>query len=218
MGREFAIDERTKKHVADQLAARSWEELEVLEHAGYLLFPEKLYKRKKDGSYEEKAVMLRVPRPPAHRKARIEARDAAVNEGLDPKFDGDLIDDLETFHLLAEAIRNNTEPFERWQTARELELNYDKSCLVQLWAKLDGLVQLVDPRPDDISPGEMIALMAKLVSEKNLGPLAVYGQGAQTFLVLTMAALSLSFLGSKSSSGSTEESTLESFLNEDSPN
>lgn len=216
MGTEFTIEEESKERLIAQLSGKTWDELEVLEHAGYLLFPETLLKRKKDGSYEPTPILLRIPRPHEMRAIRVQVRKQAEKEGIDPRLDADLFSDMETFAQLAEAIRNVTEPHERWKTSAELERNYDKSCLVQMWRKVDALVHVVDPAPDTISPAEMMAVMAQIVSEKHLGPLALYGQGAQTSLVCTMAALSLNYLASKSSSGSPEASALEPFLSQES--
>ena len=88
-------------HVIDQLIGKDWEGIEELEeHAGYLLFPSKIYKRNKKGGFDETPIMIRVPRQHELRKARVEARARANEEGLDPKLDADQIDDLENICLL----------------------------------------------------------------------------------------------------------------------
>lgn len=177
-------------HVADRLLKKGWEGLEILEHADHLLFPDKLYKRKKDGSFDEKEVMLRVPRDYELRKARVTARQIAVNEGIDEEKDKDLFDNLETVCILSVAIRNNTHPFEPWEPdPLILERKYDKTCLAQIWAKVETLSTIVDPKPDQISKEEMYALTAALSSERNLLPLHVYGSVAQTIYIITLADL-----------------------------
>ena len=209
--REFEITQEGKAHLLEQLTTKKWEELEVLEHYGYLLFPETLYKRGKGGEFDKLEIMMRVPRPHEQRKCRVAARAVALKEGLDLSRDRDLVDDIETIHVLAESIRNTSEPYERMMPPEELEAGWDKPCLVQLWAKLDALIQMVDPRPEEISNEEVMAVISRLAQEDTAAPLAVYGPGVQTFLLRTMAALSLSYLGSKSSSGSPEPSALASF-------
>jgi len=198
---DFELPDDVHEHVAKQLLGKTWDEIEVLEHAGYLLFPAELYRRRRDGTFETIAVCLRVPRMPDIRKARLKARTIAANEGLDHKLDAGAVADLETVCILAEAIRNSTAPHEPMiPDPLELERVWDKTSLVQLWAKLDGLNHVIDPRPHDITEIEMLALLARLAKEQTLAPLAVYGSGAQAYFVTTMAARLLTLLESKSSS------------------
>ena len=200
-------------HVVDQLVGRTWGEIEVLEHAGYLLFPEKLYKRNRKGGYDPVDICLRVPREHELRQARVLARQIALADNLDLDRDRDLVDDLEIVCILSLAIRNADPPHEPWvPDPRKLEETYDRSSLMQLWAKLDNLTQVLDPRPETISEEEMIALMSALSKERNLSPLLVYGSEAQTFCVVTMADRLLSSLASRSSSAPSEPSTPASSL------
>lgn len=213
------MPETTHEHVVEQLIGKDWGELEVLEHASYLLFPDKLYKRNVSGGFDEKRVMLRVPRPHELRKARTMARSIAAEDGLDPKLDRDLIEDIETICILSMAIRDgDSSVFEPWmEDPRKLEKSYDKASLMQIYAKLDSLMKVVDPAPDDISEVEMFALMGAITKERNLSPLLVYGSGAQTTFVVTMAERYMNLLVSKSSSEPSEPSTQESSVSSDSP-
>ncbi len=214
----FDLPEGTREAAVEQLIGKSWEELEVLEVAGRLLFPEKILRRTKSGMCEEIPVLIQIPRSHELRKARVEARRIAKKDGLDPKLDRDLIDELETVCTLSHAIRNTKPPdHEPWEPfPRTLEEKYDKSSLAQIWAKIDALTRVVDPAPDSISQDEMIALASAIAKERNLGPLFVYGSGAQTTFVVTMADLLVSSLASKSSSEPSEPSTPESSVTSDS--
>lgn len=209
MARDFKLPDDVEHAAVEQLLSKTWEEHEALEHAGYVLFPDKIFRRRKDGSIEEKAVMLRVPRMPEQRKARVMARTMAAEDELDPRFDRDMIEDLETLCLLSMAIRNSSDPFEPWEEdPRVLERIWDKSSLTAVWARLDALTTLIDPRPQSITNAEMLVLLAKISKERNLGPLAAYGSDAQTSFVTTMADLLLSYLDPKSSSEPSEPSTV----------
>lgn len=201
-------DDDVHDHVIEQLIGKNWGELEILEHYGYLLFPETLYKRSKSGEFEKQPIVLRVPRQHELREARVEARRIAKDDGLDPSLDKDLIDDIETVCILSKAIRNCTPPHEPWEPdPRGLEKRYDRGSLIQLWAKLDALHQVVDPAPHKIGEEEMFALIAAIAKERNILPLAVYGPAAQASFVIFMASLLQSSLESRSSSESSEHST-----------
>jgi hypothetical protein len=197
-------------HVVEQLLGKSWGELEVLEHYGYLLFPDSIYKRKKDGTFDEIKVCLRVPRQHELRKARVEARRIAMEDGLDLDRDKDLFNDLETICILSMAIRNRATPHESMiPEPRELERDYDRACLMQIWAKLDALHQVVDPAPHKISEEEMFALIAAIAKDRSISPLAVYAADSQANFVIFTASLLASFLVSKSSSEPSDSSMQE---------
>ena len=211
MSEKFHIPDDVHEHVADALLGKSWSEVECLEFADRLLFPAELQKRKADGSFERLPVMLRVPRAPEIRKARLAARKIAQKEGLDERLDSGAIEDLETFEILAIAIRNTTDPHEpMFPFEGELEKLWDKSSLVKIWAELDALHHVIDPAPDTIGEAEMLALTAKLAKDQNLGPLVVYASGAQVYYVTTMAARYMNLLASQLSQESSEDSTPES--------
>ncbi len=214
----FEIPTDVHDHVVDQLLGKSWGDLEVLEHAGYLLFPDKIFKRNSKGGFDETEILLRIPRQNEIRQARVEARKIAAEEELDPKLDPDLFADLDDLCVLAKSIRTKDgdyhEPVE--EDPRKLEKRFDKKSLQQVWAKIEALSAVVDPAPDSISEPEMIALANALLKEGNLSPLLVYGPGAQTSFVATTAALLVSSLESKSSSEQSEPSTPESSVSTDS--
>jgi hypothetical protein len=194
----------------DDILSKNWEELEALEHAGYLLFPAILYRKRADGTLEKLPICLRVLRPYERREARTAARVIAAEDHLDPKLDPDLFDDLDTVCLLSHAIRNRTHPHERFvPDPRELERDYDERSLDLLWGQHQAYRRLLDPRPKELSDAETVALIAAIAKEQTIGPLVAIGGAEQESLVITMASLLQGSLSSNSSSPSSETSTPE---------
>ena len=195
---DFDLPEKVHDHVSAQLLGKSWGEFEALEEGGHLLFPEKVYKRKKDGSFEAVEIMLRVPREADLRKARLQARQLAQNDGLDLDRDRDLVENLETICTMAICIRNTTYPFEPYEPdPLSLEKRYDKTSLIQIWAKIDALSDVINPAPEQISEPEMLALLCALAKERSIRPLLVYGSEARNIFIATMAERLLTLQGSK---------------------
>lgn len=198
-------------HVLAKLMTTDWSELEAYEHADHLLFPDKLIRRTKNGTWEETPIMLRVPRDGDMRAARVQARALAAQTKIDEQKDRDLFSNLENMCILALSIRNTTEPYEPWEPEPlVLEKRYDKVCLAQLWAKLERLNDVLNPAPNQLSSAEIVALIVAIAKARHLGPLVVYGPGAQTSFVVSMADLLLNSVGSKLSSESLERLMQES--------
>lgn len=167
---------------------KNWEELETAEHAGYLLFPDEILKRKKDGTFERVPVMIRVPREHETRKARIEARTWAKDDGLDPELDPDLFDNMDTLCILAQAIRNTSPPHEPFEPdPKRLEKVYDRPSLDAIWAKLQGYREVLDPRPNSLTDEQTMAIIGAVAKARNTVPLAALGGRSQTNLIVTMA-------------------------------
>lgn len=174
--------------LVEAILSKNWEELQTMEFAGYLLFPEELQRRRKDGTFESIPVMLRVPREHEMRKARVQARQWAKDEGLVPELDPDLFDNMDTMCTLALAIRNITEPHEPFEPdPKRLEQVYDRVCLDALWGKLEAYRTVLDPRPDTLSETETMAVIAAVAKVGNLVPLAAFGGRSQNSLVVSMA-------------------------------
>lgn len=188
----------------EQIANKSWEELGVAEHDGYLLFPENLLTRSRDGKLKPTPIMLRVPREFEWRKARIAARKWANDDGLDPRLDADLVDNLETLCTMTLAIRNATGMHEQWITAETkddligaakiLERKYDKASIQHLWCKLDAYAQAVDPRPESFTQEQLLATIAAIAERRDIAPLRAYAGRSESDLVIAMACRLQSFL------------------------
>jgi hypothetical protein len=187
-------------HVIEQLLGKDWAGLEVLEQDGRLLFPDKIYKRKADGTFLGQDVKLQVPREPDIRWARLEARRlaAASDPPLDPNRDRDLIENLEAMCLVSRCMRDPRVPTREFDPdPSHLEESWDKSALTQIYEKLDRLAQVIDPRPEDIGEDEILAVVAAIVKARSILPLVVYGPAAQNICVVTMADRLVSSLASK---------------------
>lgn len=192
-----------RRHAIARLMTTKWDDLEVVEHADSLLFPDVLVRRTSSGEWEETPVMLRPARERDLRQARVEARALAKKERIDEKDDRDLFVSLECMCVLARCIRNSTAPYEPWEPDPiSLERRYDRACLQHMWTKLDKLSDVLNPAPNQLSSGEIVALIVAIAKARHLGPLVVYGPGAQTSFVVSMADLLLNLVGRKLSSES----------------
>ncbi len=199
------VGRANRDHAIAKLMTTKWDELEAVEHAEHLLFPDTLTRRRRDGSWEKKAVMLRVPRERDLRQARVNARALAAQEKISEKDDRDLFVNLENLCILATCIRNDSDPYEPWiPDPMELEARYDKIVLTHMWEKLERLNEVLNPAPNQLSTGEIVALIVSIAKARHLGPLVVYGPGAQTSFVVSMADLLLKSVGSRLSSESLE--------------
>lgn len=205
-------------HVVDQLASLGWAGVEAIEHAEYLHFPDKLVRAKKNGAFEEIAVALRVPRGHELRKARALAREMCVQAGIDPEKDRDLYEDARTVCELQAAIRDPVAPFTpMFPTPDELERKFDRVALAAIFAKVDALNDLVNPRPEAMTANELLVVVAAIAKERSIRPLAVFGSGAQRSYIITTADLLLSSTGLRSSPESSAPSTPESSTSASSP-
>lgn len=208
LGYEGLSSVSSHQHAMARLMTTDWAELETFEFADNLLFPETLYHRGSGGKWLEKSVMLRVPKPRDLRQARVEARLLAKQEKIDETKDKDLFVNLENMCILARGIRNDTEPYEPWEPdPLILEAKYDTVCLQHMWEKLERLNEVLNPAPKQLGSGEIVALIVAIAKARHLGPLIVYGPGAQTSFVVSMADLLLNSVGSKLSSESLERLT-----------
>lgn len=200
-----------------QLAEKTWEELGVAEQCDRVLFPEEILRRQRDGKLRGEPIMLRVPREPELRRARVAARQWAAEEKLDPKLDADLFDNLETFCILTLAIRNRQPDYEQWIVAGEkndlvaaaklLEKNYDRGSIKQLWSKLEAYSNAVDPRPESFTEDQLLAVIAAIAKRRDISPLLAFGGQSQNDLLVAMASRLQSFLDPKFSSEPSDSST-----------
>jgi len=142
------VTDDDRKHVLEQLAAKSWNDLGVLEGKdGTLLLPWKIWRRDKDGKFAGKDVVLRVPDGPILRRARIEARQMAAEDHLDLDRDKDLVDDLEMLSILFWSVREPTEPHEPVaMDARDFERIFNREVLKQTNFALTHAQRIFSPK------------------------------------------------------------------------
>lgn len=201
-----------RSHVAAQLASKTWAEIEVIEaqigDTGRLLFPDVLHRRGADGKWVPVPVRFMVLRPGEQRAARVQAREIATEEGIDSEKDADQFENLDTVCLLWRAVREPTAPYEPVaMDPRDLERRFDKATLEQAWALYSHWAEQVDPRPEDIDQGEMMAVIAAVAERRDVRPLLALGGRSQTTCIVTMASLLAPYLRSSSSPGQSEPST-----------
>jgi hypothetical protein len=194
----------SRQKALEEILSKSWKELEAIEHFDRVLFPHTIVRYRGTGAREMIPVYLRVPRENEVRKARMQARRWAEEDGLNVALDPDLFDNLDTMCILSIAIRNNSEPYEPWEPdPRILESRYDRPSLDATWAKLEALRQVINPRVDeDLDRDSYIALVSLIAKKAEIDPLAGLGSDGQTNFIVRMAKDLMSFQTSKSSSDS----------------
>jgi hypothetical protein len=206
-----ADEERDEAQViADEIIARGWDGIEALEHAGYVLFPEKIWRRTAKGKLEAEEVLLRVPREHEMRQARIMAREWAKAEGVDPDKDPELFESMDCIVVLARfAVRNpKTDSHEPLHPDPAFfEQRYDRPAIEQTWSKLEAYRKLIAPQARLLDRGLVIAVAAAIAKGKNTRPLVVFDGPDQDGCVIIMADLLTSLLTEKSSRESSATST-----------
>ena len=176
---------------------KSWEELEALEYQDQLLFPFDI-KRRRLKDWESIPVLLKVPREVDLRKARIRARAWAKEAKLDPDLDPLMFDNMDSMCVLADAIRNVEAPHEPWEPFPEkLESLYDRPSLDAVWAQLEALKTVIDPRPDLLTEEQLLTVIGAVAKARNIVPLAAFAGESQNNCVVTMAVRLKGFLESK---------------------
>jgi len=188
----------SRQKVVQEILNRSWDELQVLEFQGHLLFPHQIVRYTPSG-HELIDVMLQVPREPVVRKARLQARAWASRVGLNPQLDPDLFDNMDTMCILTLCIRNTTPPHEPWEPdPAVLEEKYERPSLDAAWARIEALRMVIDPQVGVVDEDTFALLIASIAKKGNIDPLAVLdSSGLENFIVRT-ATLLQSYLPSKS--------------------
>jgi len=196
--------------IARELIDRGWEGLEAIEFAGYVLFPERLWKRKSNGKLEEHEIMMRVPRAHELRAARVKAREWAKRDGVDEEKDRVQFSDLEDLVIMWTCFRNPKAPHEpMWLSAEELERQFDKTTLEQAWSKLEHYRKMLDPRLTEVSVENVFAVASAITKVRNTGPLVVFDGPSQDSCVIIMASLLERYRTELSSQEQSERSTPE---------
>ena len=194
----------------DRLRAAKWEDLEAIELGGRVYFQEVIQKAKADGSLEDVKILVRVPRKPERRKARLEARAWAERVKVDPEKDPELFDDMDTLCILAGAIREATGDHEQHRTPEMLEAEYDSRSLLALWERLQVYEDLIDPRPGELDDENFWRTVQAIGRTRSALPLTGLGSRAQNACITRMALEAWNARTRGSSSGSSELSTPES--------
>lgn len=200
--------------IFEQLRKTAWDDIGVLEDGGRLMFPQKIYTRSKEtGKFTvARECLLRVPRKNETRKARIEAREIAKKEDLDPKLDPAEFEELDRLCCAWVSIRDPKPPYPPlFFDAREMERALDSPVLAFLVGMVARYRRMLDPHISGLSPDDFAAVTAAIVERQDLTPLAVLDDATQERFVITLAALHQVWLTARSSAGSSEQSTPASF-------
>lgn len=176
-----------------------YDELGIVEDGkGQLLMPASIKRRKKDGTIDDVKIMLRVPTTTQRHKARKAARDRIEKLGLDEEKDSGMFSELESFELLAYAIRD-PEPMDdgvylQHRTSGHLLSDVDgdgkgymPKSLNALWAKLDAFAESTDPRFGDLEGEDMWKVIERIAAVGDASPLADIVGFEQSTLVTFMA-------------------------------
>lgn len=179
-----------------------WAELGIVEHKGELFLPVKLRRRRADGGLDERPAMLRVPTAQHRVKARVRARKWADEQGLSAQ-DQDLITELENYWLLSFALRDAKAPHDQmFPDGPSLHTAVEQVSLRELWAKLDFLGDVLDPRYGELSDDEMWKVIERIAARGEPGPLAELDSLSQATCITFMAKAAWSSRTGKSSSPS----------------
>jgi hypothetical protein len=218
MGDALSIEQDTARAEAfrDQMLKKSWAELEVVERGERLLFPEKLWKRVKDGRFQVTPIMVQVPRLDEMRTARAMAHRIAAADGIDPKRDPIEFENIENVCIMSWAVRDATSPYSFMFAAskdlpdpRMLEKKFDEGSLAHLWARLKPYKDLLNPQLSKLTRADFMAVIAAVAERRDIAPLHAIDGPAQNSCIVTMACLLHSLMTRLSLSLSSETSMLE---------
>jgi len=193
-----------------ELGNRKWDELEIVESDGYLLFPDEVRQRKTDG-WAAKKVRVRVPRAWDHGKARVETR-AILKEkmpGFDFEKDSDLFEEIEQIAILSKALRTFEAPHSQFDTIEALAAEYDQSSLQDVLGRMHAYRLLLDPREPKLTGDAFFKKLFAVVEARHTGPLADIVGVEQFNFILTTASLAASSPKAQSWLRSQETSTPE---------
>lgn len=178
----------------------NWAELGIVESKGELFLPVKLRRRRADGELDERPAMLRVPTAQHRLKSRVRARKWADEQGLAAQ-DQDLISELENYWLLSFALRDAKAPHDQmYPDGPSLHQAIEQASLRELWAKLDFLGDLLDPRYGELDDEEMWKVIEQIAVRGEPGPLAELASLSQAICITFMAKAAWRSRSAKSSS------------------
>lgn len=202
-GADPTVVDDDRRHVWEQIKAKKWDDLGVLEVGDRLLFPWQIWRRDRStGKFVGDPCLLQLPRGPELRAARIESRIMAKAEGLDLTLDSDQVEDLESLCDLWLSIRDTSDPYEpKFGYPKDLEKKYDRVSLEQVNFALKHLKRLLDPKVSGMGADEMAAISAAIVERQSIDPLAAYDGATQATYVITLASVHKLLLEARSSGG-----------------
>ncbi len=194
------------------LKGRTIEEMQAIEAGGRILFPDTVKRARKDGTFDEILICVRVPRPSEKQQARADAVRIFKKQGLDRAQDEDLFEELDTLAILARAMRDRAPPHDQFQPVEFLlsgdEKNgFDLGSLYEVWERLKVYQSMIDPRLDVVTEDDVVAAVLAIDMVQNLSPLVVMAGGAMDTFVVRMASLTASLLTGNGSSKPTVTST-----------
>ena len=180
--------------VHEWLKGKTIEELAIVEHGGRALFPDRIQRVKADGTFEGVEVYVRVPRAVEVMQARQDAREFFRKRKLDPKEDNDLFEQLDTFAVLARAIRDKAPPHDQFQPLEFLLSNepgkgFDTESLLDVWTRLEVYRKMIDPRVTVVSEDDALRAAYEIDRCQNISPLAGIAGHELDSCIFTMASL-----------------------------
>jgi hypothetical protein len=185
-----------------------WNELEIIEHDGYLYFPDKIYRRNRTGNFEATDIRIRVPRLPDIRKSRVRAHELAEETGIDAKRDPQEFAALESLCTLWRAIRSPKTPYEPLEIDElTLEKKYDDDSLTLVAKRMNYYREQLNPQTKKLTRADFLALIASVSERRDISPLAAIDGATQSAFIVTTACLLQSLMTAPSSSQSSEIST-----------
>lgn len=198
------------------LKGKTAADLGMIEHAGRMHFPDKVFRLGKDGTFIEVPVLVRVPRIAEKAQARREAIELFNKWKLDRDKDDDYFATLNRFAILSHAIRDpedgvgrgeppQFQPLE-WLMSREPGKGFDDASLWNIWERVKIYDELLEPGITEPTTEDVIAAVIGIDAVRNLSPLAVIAGSAVEPFVISMAVHLASFLRGKPSLQSTETS------------
>lgn len=169
-----------------RLVLDNWGEIGVTESDGVLHMPTTLKRRAKEGGLTEEKVWLRNISNAQRMRSRTRSREWATELGLDLERDRDLVSDLESYEILAYAVRD-AQWVQHYQRGADLYRAYDAPSLQHLWAEYDAWVRMQHPGFGTWDGKALWQVIAKVKAQGSILPLAVMPGYEQASCVLFMA-------------------------------
>jgi hypothetical protein len=171
-----------------ELGGRTWQELEIIDHAdGHLLFSDALRRRGKSGAVETVPVRVKILRTQQIAEARGKCRRWCGELGLDEEKDKDIFDQLEQVCLLAGAIRDPHPPHAQRYQPEELAKDFDEASLQDVLGRIQALRQIIDVRESHLTEGEIWQKIAAVARAGHLLPLTDIAGPEQPSCIVFMA-------------------------------